>query len=60
MNSESSTLNVNSMSPTEMLSSESNDDIISSLEKQRINNPKNIIIGHLNINSIKNKFESLK
>ena len=30
------------------------------LRKIRINNIKNVIIGHLNINSIRNKFEALK
>ena len=29
-------------------------------QKQRLNHPKNVIIGHLNINSIRNKFSGLK
>ena len=28
------------------------------LHEQRLNHPKNVIIGHLNINSIRNKFSS--
>ena len=33
---------------------------LNGLHKQRLNHPKNVIIGHLNINSIRNKFSSFK
>ena len=36
-----------------------NDDLIG-LSKQRLTYPKNLIIGHLNINSVRNKFSSLQ
>ena len=36
-----------------------NDDLIG-LSKQRLTYPKNLIIGHLNINSMRNKFSSLQ
>ena len=36
-----------------------NDDLIG-LTKQRLNYKKNLIIGHININSVRNKFSSLK
>ena len=36
-----------------------NDDLIG-LSKQRLTYPKNLIIGHLNINSLRNKFSSLQ
>ena len=36
-----------------------NDDLIG-LSKQRLTYPKNLIIGHLNINSVRNKFPSLQ
>ena len=36
-----------------------NDDLIG-LSKQRLEYPKNLIIGHLNINSVRNKFPSLQ
>ena len=35
-----------------------NDDLIG-LSKQRLTYPKNLIIGHLNVNSLRNKFSSL-
>ena len=35
-------------------------DYISHLKRYRTDNPKNCIIGHLNINSIRNKFEAVK
>ena len=34
-------------------------DAFSLLKKQRLDYPKNIIFGHLNINSLRNKFESI-
>ena len=36
-----------------------NDDLIG-LSKRRLTYPKNLIIGHLNINSVRNKFSSLQ
>ena len=36
-----------------------NDDLIG-LSKQRVTYPKNLIIGHLNINSVRNKFSSVQ
>ena len=36
-----------------------NDDLIG-LSKQRLKYPKNLTIGHLNINSVRNKFSSLQ
>ena len=36
-----------------------NDDLIG-LSKQRLTYPKNLTIGHLNINSVRNKFSSLQ
>ena len=36
-----------------------NDDLIE-LSKQRLKYPKNLIVGHLNINSVRNKFSSLQ
>ena len=36
-----------------------NDDLIG-LSKQRLTYPKNLIIGHLNMNSVRNKFSSLQ
>ena len=41
------------------LSESSYDDLIG-LSKQRLKYPKNLIIGHLNINSMRNKFSSLQ
>ena len=35
-------------------------DISALLKQQRLGNPKNIILGHLNINSLRNKIESVK
>ena len=35
-------------------------DTLNSLHKQRVNHPKIVIIGHLNINSIRNKFPCYK
>ena len=35
-------------------------DIIKLLQKQRLQNPKKIIIGHLNINSLRNKIDFVK
>ena len=34
-------------------------DAFSLLRKQRLDYPKNVIFGHLNINSLRNKFESI-
>ena len=34
--------------------------MLNGLQEQRLNHPKNVIIGHLNINSIRNKFSSFK
>ena len=36
------------------------DNITDKLNKQRLENPKNIIIGHLNINSLRNKLDFTK
>ena len=33
---------------------------LNGLHQQRLNHPKNVIIGHLNINSIRNKFSGFK
>ena len=35
-------------------------DTLNGLHEQRLNHPKKIIIGHLNINSIRNKFSGFK
>ena len=35
-------------------------DTLNGLHEQRLNHPKNVIIGHLNVNSIRNKFSGLK
>ena len=31
-----------------------------SVQKHRLQNPKNIVIGHLNVNSLRNKFEDVE
>ena len=36
-----------------------NHDAFSLLRKQRLGYPKNVILGYLNINSLRNKFESI-
>ena len=33
---------------------------LNGLHEQRLNHPKNVTIGHLNINSIRNKYQALK
>ena len=35
-------------------------DTLNGLHEQRLNHPKNVIIGHLNINSIRNKISGFK
>ena len=42
------------------VSSDTPCDTLNGLHKQRLNHPKNAIIGHLNINSIRNKFSGFK
>ena len=42
------------------VSSDTPCDTLNSLHEQRLNHPKNVIIGHLNINSIRNKFSGFK
>ena len=37
------------------INSTTNENISDKIHKQKLNNPKNIIIGHLNINSLRNK-----
>ena len=41
-------------------SSDTLNDDLTGLSKQRLTYPKNLIIGHLNINSVRNKFSSLQ
>ena len=42
------------------VSSDTSCDTLNGLHEQRLNHPKNVIIGHLNINSIRNSFQALK
>ena len=42
------------------VSSDTPCDTLNGLHEQRLNHPKNVIIGHLNINSIRNKFSGFK
>ena len=42
------------------VSSDTPYDTLNGLHKQRLNHPKNVSIGHLNINSIRNKFPGFK
>ena len=42
------------------VSSDTPCDTLNGLLEQRVNHPKNVIIRHLNINSIRNKFSSFK
>ena len=35
-------------------------DTLNGLHEQRLNHPKNVIIGHFNINSVRNKFSGFK
>ena len=42
------------------VSSDTPCDTLNDLHEQRLNHSKNLIIGHLNINSIRNKFSSFK
>ena len=39
------------------INSTTNENISDKIHKQKLNNPKNIIIGHLNINSLRNKID---
>ena len=43
-----------------MNSSNKETDCFTELKTFRFKNPKNLIMGHLNINSLRNKFESIK
>ena len=60
---EHSPIDLSSNKSNEFFLSESsdtlNDDLIG-LSRQRLEYPKNLIIGHLNINSVRNKFSSLQ
>ena len=47
--------NLNPLNP-----SKKETDRLTELKIFRFKNPKNIIMGHLNINSLRNKFESIK
>ena len=42
------------------VSSDTPYDTLNGLHKHRLNHPKNVSIGHLNINSIRNKFSGFK
>ena len=42
------------------VSSDTPYDALNGLHEQRLNHPKNVIIGHLNINSIRNTFSGFK
>ena len=42
------------------VSSDTPCDTLNDLHEQRLNHPKNVIIGHLNINSIRNKFSGFE
>ena len=42
------------------VSSDTPCDTLNGLHEQCLNHPKNVIIGHLNINSIRNKFSGFK
>ena len=42
------------------VSSDTPCDTLNGLHEQRLNHPKNVIIGHLNDNSIRNKFSGIK
>ena len=42
------------------VSSDTPCDTLNGLHEKRLNHPKNVIIGHLNINSIRNKFSGFK
>ena len=42
------------------VSSDTPCDTLNGLHEQRLNHPKNVIIGHLNINSIRNEFSGFK
>ena len=70
-NQESKTVNSSSKSDSRNYSNRQNkksaksvlavsSDTLNGLHEQRLNHPKNVIIGHLNINSIRNKFSSFK
>ena len=52
----------NKESPRSILtvSSDTPCDTLNVLHEQRLNHPKNVIIGHLNTNSIRNKFSGFK
>ena len=51
---------MNSNSETLLEITEDADSVSTILRKRRLNNPKNPIIGHLNVNSIRNKTDSIK
>ena len=42
------------------VSSDTPCDTLNGLHEQRLNHPKNVVIGHLNINSVRNKFSGVK
>ena len=42
------------------VSSDTPCDTLNGLHEQRLNHPKNVVIGHLNISSVRNKFSGVK
>ena len=50
----------NNENPPEVCINDNNTDPLLTLKKLKINNLSRLVIGHLNINSLRNKFESLK